>query len=414
VADHTTLDQRLADGRRHLVDSIEQPPLAQIAGRAATIRRRRRMAGMGGTLTAVLAVMLFAVQSLQGVAPSPPSGRGSAPPPPVWKGLGITLTGLAGTAPDLPGRVVDVEFADTDRGYLLTLDCASACRIGFATTVDGGRSWQVRQLPSGVGGASADRPPRLWAAGTWAVVAGDGPAAYASTDGGATWMQVRSKDENVVSMQPGPLLWLDTGSGQIRAWLPDGEPAILQYQPEMTVRWVSGIRSGDGSWWAGGVDTGGRPALAVSHDGGASWPRVALPDAPTGGYEVRVATLGQTVYAAVLGPPGPAGTLHREIRAIYRSTDGGANFTRTFSGGVPGTVVGDLVPLVDDRLLLAGSDHHWYVSADGGATFRDAPDLLPVGHFARTPAGYVAYDLLGGGWCAFSADGSNWFKLNVK
>src|SRR6266508_3237431 len=105
---------------------------------------------------------------------------------------------------------------------------------------------------------------------------------------------------------------------------------------------------------------------------------------------------------------------YREILAIEHSTDGGRTFQRTFHGGVPGTVAGDLVPLADDRLLLAGSDHHWYVSADHGASFRDAPDLLPVNRIARTQAGYVAYDLLGGGWCAFSVDGVSWVKLNVK
>jgi hypothetical protein len=54
------------------------------------------------------------------------------------------------------------------------------------------------------------------------------------------------------------------------------------------------------------------------------------------------------------------------------------------------------------------------VSADRGGTFTVAPDLLSVRRIARTQAGYVAYDLFGGGWCAFSVDGLNWYKINVK
>jgi photosystem II stability/assembly factor-like uncharacterized protein len=416
VRDRTDLDERLATGRQRLVDSIEQPPLAQITARAATLRRRRRAAELGGSLTAVLAVILLAVQWLHPTAGSPPGGgHGSAAPAPVWRGLGITLTGLPGTATELPGDVVDVQFADTDHGYLLTASCPSRgdCAVGFAATVDGGQSWQVRALPAGMRGAPADHLPRLWAAASWVAVA-NGEAASVSTDGGATWTPVPATGTNVVSVPAGGLFWLDTGTGQVKVWLGEAGSSPLYYQPPIVVRWVAPTRAGDGAWWAGGVDSAGRAALAVTRDGGARWDAVPLADAGPGAYEVRVATLGRTVYAAVLGPPGPRGTPYRQILAIYHSTDGGAQFRRTFTGGVPGTVSGDLVPLADDRLLVAGSDRRWYVSADHGTTFDNAPDLLAVGRIARTQAGYVAYDLLGGGWCAFSVDGSSWFKLNVK
>ncbi len=425
MPDRTDLDERLAAGRQRLVDSIEQPPLAQITARATTLRRRRRAAELGGSLTAVLAVILLAVQWLHPTAGSPPGGgHGSAAPAPVWRGLGITLTGLPGTATELPGDVVDVQFADTDHGYLLTASCPSRgdCAVGFAATVDGGQSWQVRALPAGMRGAPADHLPRLWAATNWVVVASgeaaspvspQSTAPSVSTDGGVTWTLVPA-DTNVVSVPSGGLFWLDTATGQVRVWLGEAGSAQLHDQPPISVRWVAATRAGDGAWWAGGVGSDGHAAVAVTRDGGENWQTLSLADAGPDVYEVRVATLGRTVYAAALGPPGPVGTIHREIRAIYHSTDGGTTFQRTFYGGVPGTLAGDLIPLADDRLLLAAADRHWYVSADHGATFADAPDLLAVSRFARTQAGYVAYDLLGGGWCAFSVDGVSWVKLNVK
>ena len=75
---------------------------------------------------------------------------------------------------------------------------------------------------------------------------------------------------------------------------------------------------------------------------------------------------------------------------------------------------GEMVPLLDGRLLMAGDDQRWYVSEDG-KTFTQADGTLPaVGHLTRTPAGYVAYDMFNAGWAAYSADGSTWRKLQIN
>jgi hypothetical protein len=74
-----------------------------------------------------------------------------------------------------------------------------------------------------------------------------------------------------------------------------------------------------------------------------------------------------------------------------------------------------MVPLLDGRLLVAGTDQRWYASADDGRTFTRAEGTLPaVGRLARTTAGYVAYDLFGGGWAAYSPDGATWRKLQIN
>ncbi|HEX5597432.1 MAG TPA: sialidase family protein, partial [Micromonosporaceae bacterium] len=112
----------------------------------------------------------------------------------------------------------------------------------------------------------------------------------------------------------------------------------------------------------------------------------------------------------VLGPD-------RAILALLHSADGGQTFTRTRKGnaGAPQSLAGAMVPLLDGRLLVAGGDRRWYISADDGATFTRAEGNLPaVGRLARTSAGYIAYDLFGGGWAAFSSDGSAWRKLQIN
>jgi photosystem II stability/assembly factor-like uncharacterized protein len=419
------LAERLAARRRWLVDSIEAPPLEQVVARAGALRRRRRQrVQAAGSLLAALAVLAMTIQPWhRGGTGVPPVGQQSTAPAPVWRGLGITLTGLVEPAVDLPGTIVDVEFADPDRGYLLSTQCPASgdCQLGFARTVDGGHSWQSGTPPvSAVPQPLGEHRPRLWTVGTWvAFVGADGHdgGAYASDDGGAHWSpRYPSSGIRLGSLPPGARLWPDAHSGEVLAWLPDGAtPVALAHQPPITVRWTAETEAGDDAWWVGGSDPAGNPALAVTRDRGQTWQRTSFTE--PGGYEVRVATLGRDVYAVVLGPPGqpgPPGPPARVIDGFYHSADGGAHFARTRQGGAPGTLADDLVPLLDGRLLMAGADGSWYVSLDNGATFTVVPDLLSVRRIGRTWTGYVAYDLLGGGWCAYSVDGSNWYKLSVR
>jgi len=95
------------------------------------------------------------------------------------------------------------------------------------------------------------------------------------------------------------------------------------------------------------------------------------------------------------------------IEAVYRSVDGGPF---TLFAERPGTVAGEVVPLLDGRLLVAGPD--WYV---GTSTLARAGGSLPwVGEIQRTPGGWVAYDLFSADWAAVSRDGTEWQKVNVR
>jgi hypothetical protein len=447
------LDERLKTCRQWLIESIDQPALSEVSARASALRRRRRRALAAGT-TALLAVMVLLVaQPWQNGAGrrGPVAPAASAVPPgtpPVWSGLGITLTGIAGAVRELPGDVVDVQYTDPEHGYLLTADCGDprvACRIGFAATDDGGRYWQARPLPSGAGSAPVGKLPRLLALGTRVVLAthpAGGDARFdrfLTEDAGQTWTP-GSVDpvagEQVESAPAGSRLWLSSpadpysgcAAGPVLAWPPHGgQPLRLRTQPPIEVCWMAPAPDATGGWWAGGVEAGrgpgqGRPALAVTHDGGRTWRQTLLPEEDTGGYRTQVATLGSDAYAVVLGRThgSEVGAPTDRILAIYHSSDSGAHFEATRRSAdagrepAPGTLAGDPVPLLDGRLLLAGQDLAWYVSSDTGATFTRVPGLLSTRRVSATPGGYVAYDLLGGGWAAFSVDGSAWFKINAR
>jgi hypothetical protein len=116
------------------------------------------------------------------------------------------------------------------------------------------------------------------------------------------------------------------------------------------------------------------------------------------------------VYASVVSPRGgqPSSdtlTLH----AVYRSVNGNP-FQRY--GPTETAIVGDVVPLLDGRLLAAGP--MWYLSTDGAAFKKDTGRLPYVGRFARTPGGWIAYNLFQSGFAAVSRDGVEWHKFTIR
>jgi photosystem II stability/assembly factor-like uncharacterized protein len=414
MPDQTGLDERLAGGREALLADITQPSMERLAARAAVLRRRRRAARGGAAALAVVAAVALVVR------PGGEPAREVAEPPrvsPVYEAEGITINGLPDpfAALDVPGTVVDVEFADPEHGYAVSAcEGTGGCRPSFAATADGGRTWASTPLPREVDARSR---PELATFGVDRLVLRAGDRAYASRDGGRTWVGATVADAPTEPVA-GDLLRLggngDTcAGGRVEVWGPDAAPrGPLPRQPAFGVCWVAQAPTATGAWWVGGMSADGRAAVAVTPDGGRTWQTKPLAVAGA----ARVATLGRYAYALVTGPGG-------ELRAVFRSADRGATFTRVPATRLPGGVAGDAVPLLDGRLLLvepAAADRvepggRWHVSADDGATFKRAAGTLPaVGRLARTPAGYVAYDLFNAGWTAFSTDGSTWRKLELR
>jgi hypothetical protein len=395
---HTPLSEGLSQARTDLLDAIHQPPLDQIAGRATTLRRHRRTVRSWTALTAVVAIALLrpwagGTEATIQPGDTPPGG-------PIYAAAGITIDGLTAAVPeipDLPGAIADVEFADSDHGYLITTKRA------FASTQDGGFTWRRRDLPADARVTDLIQFP----GGQLAL-----PEGYVSADGGKIWRDPVHRTEPVAAAGKDELLRLGVNSG-LEVWSPEHGPrGVLTNPPPITVSWVATRPTADGTWWVGGTSSDGsnRPALASSSDGGRTWHPVVL-DAPAG--QAQVSVLGHHAYAMVTGAD-------RIIQAILRSADGGQTFTRTRTGGTaePTTLSGEAVPLLDGRLLVTTTSHEWYVSDDDGASFTQATGSLPVvGALRRTWAGYVAYDLFGpepAGWTAFSADGSTWRKLHIR
>lgn len=178
-------------------------------------------------------------------------------------------------------------------------------------------------------------------------------------------------------------------------------------QPGIEVCWWSAVRGGDGAWWVGGRSAG-HPAVSVSRDGGQSWTDTVF----TGAGRAQVAMLGRDVFAAIVDAQPAAGAPDR-LLGVAASHDGGATFGPVGPTAGQATLGGDLVPLLDGRLLIVDGYNHWLVSADRGASWHRLEGLHPTMRLARTAAGYVAYQMASI-YTAFSIDGSTWQKLDAR
>jgi photosystem II stability/assembly factor-like uncharacterized protein len=412
-----------------LLAEIAQPDLATVRRRAGALRRRRTVTRVGGlALAAIVAAGLVSLRPWGSPDRSGPEVAATPSPSggPVWSdaALGLTVNGMIQSPADPRGEITDVEFVDADRGFAVVADCtASDCRqLSVVSTADGGLTWAIyasrTPLP-----ARLSAVPDLLAFGPDQLMLAY-PEPYYSADGGNRWWPARASPSQSVAVIPaGAQLRVQLGpsggcgSGVVEVWVFEyGHRGDLAVQPPIAPCWTSGTPAADGSFWVGGMDRrSGVPALAVTRDRGKTWQSPDLAGSAAGalpGAWAQVSTLGAYAYAVVVGPNGQLGS-------IYRSVDRGERFTRTRDGASPatqpGSISGEAVPMLSGGLLIVGTNGTWYVSDDDGTTFRAANDEIPkAGRLVRTPAGYVALDLFGTGWAAYSSDGATWRKLHLN
>jgi hypothetical protein len=408
--------------RLDLLDRIQMPALATVQRRARVLRRRRRGLALAAAALACLVALGMGTLVLgqRSGVPSPAAASASGDAGSVWRGGGLTLYGLTGPVLDLPGDLRDVQFADRQHGYALATACTGGiCRVTLGASTDGGQSWAAWSAPTN--DVPLSQVPALVTLASQSVLLVQSDGIWVRPDGPDTWHLISpSNPTTVAAVPPGGRLWQEPSTdcvpGGIRVFGPDGTPASLATTPALDVCWVAPAPALDGSWWVGGRVPRGQgtaPAVAVSRDDGRSWHVSPLPG-PDGAWG-QVSVLGTDVFASVLslrgGNPYPE---TRTIHAVYRSAAGGA-FT-PYAGSI-GTLIGDVVPLLDGRLAAAGPN--WYLSTGSGAALSTAP--TPAGgsmpwvyRVQRTAGCWVAYNLFQAGWAAISTDGESWRKINLR
>ncbi|WP_433214572.1 sialidase family protein [Dactylosporangium sp. CS-047395] len=393
------LESRLRAERDRL--DIDQPPMEVIAARAAALRRRRLAARTGIASLATLAVIGAAVATVD--RPSTPAPMiAASDPAATWSAGGITIAGLDHLPADLPGAVRDVEFLDAERGYLLSTDC---CTTWVSTTDDGGRTWRTVESP-------VPGQPRMVVTAAGVTLFGEDHRTRATSADGEHWTAGGNKldPDNALTGDARMVQLGNSECGSATAGLAGTRLAPLPQQPPISVCWRSPVRAGDGAWWVAGGDWNGL-AVAVSRDDGQSWTTTHFP-----GYDAatrpRMAMLGRTVFLAIAAPQEAAGAPDR-LLAVAVSTDGGATFGPPRPTAGNATIGGDLVPLLDGRLLIVDGYGHWLVSEDSGTSWVRLEGLHLTMRLARTEGGYVAYQMTTI-YTAFSADGADWQKLDAQ
>jgi photosystem II stability/assembly factor-like uncharacterized protein len=397
------LDKSLDELRDDLRSTITPPDLAQVVGRARQRSVRRRM--QLGAIGAVVAVSV-AVPVLRAV-PEPPS-----------------------TATPLDPPAYQVDFADADHGYALGNDCDGSCEITLLATEDGGRTWHPRQVPAG---DEAYRKSELLVADADRLVlyltpvdAEAEPTALFSVDSGQTWRE--SDGLGLVRptfIPPGAdLQGMCTATTDSRECTdsivdlrPDGSAVWrIPTEPPLVPTNLGPVATASGEFWVIGRDASGQRAIAVTADDGRTWATNPLDvrGEPTRRDPWSVVGCGDTLYATVVGSVGNNPV---ELLAVFRSTDRGRSWTRTWQpteGRRLLNVFGDAVATADGRLLVYSTTEGTLESTDG-RTFTKVDRRLP-GPVTWTRGGYVAeigYVAEGRTGYEISQDGIEWWRFEL-
>ncbi len=265
--------------------------------------------------------------------------------------LATTDGGADWTAHDAGISVTAVSFADTLHGYAVGPSGA------LATTTDGGASWQVHSNSTPREGL-----PLLFSITFtdldhgWAV--GDG-IILATSDGGASWSaQTAGSGLHSVCFLDASDGWAVGGGRPSVGYSFGGARVILHtrdgglsWQTQFTRPETSGGSFTDvdfidaGHGWAAGATTRGRPCVARTTDGGASWKFVAL--AQRGGAVTAVSFVDDSRGWATVREIGP----HAHYM-ICATTNGGLTWRRQHAG-------------VWNDITFVNARHGWAVGGSG-------------------------------------------------
>jgi photosystem II stability/assembly factor-like uncharacterized protein len=409
------LDQELTRMREGVRDTLPVPAFEQVVARhkQRVVRRRMQIGAAVAVLVVSLAIPLLRGQMIEDAKPAAPPPNQSVLP----KGPFLS----------------DADFFDADHGYVVRTTCENGdpqkCVEGLLATSDG-THWERRPLPK-------PGTVRSWARASievlgqdeltvdWTEAQGELTHRIRSVDGGRTWRTVKVPDTVTATVPEIPenaaLVWTCAqlvGGGHTCAErgfavvLPgSGRSALLANRPHLSAMMAGEVPTLDGRWWVAGRDPKTNEwSLAISDDNGRSWTtsRLGFRDSVYG-YGWSVNSAGGTLYASAVGalPNSSNG-----LTAIFRSTDGGRTWQRTWQpadGKEPRRVYSGVVPGENGSLMVNTPDGKSYVSSDGGRTFQVSKRKFEDYSY-RTRAGFVAgsADVLD-----FSPDGIDWRRVKI-
>ncbi|HEX6360377.1 hypothetical protein [Actinophytocola sp.] len=401
------LDTSLHELRDDLRRTLTRPDLSHVADRARQRTVRRRM-----QLGAIVAVVLVsaAVPALRLVQSDsqPPAQPPAAPAP------------------------YTVDFADADHGYAFQQHCEDndgPCVFALRATDDGARTWRRVSLPESRetfvrGMVSVMSPKGLGFSRAKPGLVGE-VEQFVSDDGGRTWHDRDVEHQESPTLIPArsqtvPMCVSRTSDNVcvigVGMLTPLAKAAPVLTQPPIDDPWPGTTATEGGLYWAAGRErTTGTWSVSVTSDYGATWATTPLDFKGLPSLQVdgawSMTERGSDMYLTVVGNVGVGPT---ELLAVFRSTDKGVSWARTWQSTEKHelqAVTGDAVLTADGELLVYSRVVGTVASSDGGRTFAKARHQFP-GPVRWTRAGY----LVTGSNNAFelSGDGLTWRRFEVR
>ncbi len=256
-----------------------------------------------------------------------------------------------------PAPVGDIAFVRTSLGYGVGLPGDARA---FVRTTDGGSTWtRAAELPDGIGGYNAHVLSFADAAHGWIVTATG--HLLATDDGGATWRQLPDPAGSSPIVGNGPVTQaaladsrhgcvaasVGTGAQLLEAtsdggatWQPAaGSDVLACAEGTIGIRLLASLSSlspgsptlphlaavtGQSDAWATVVDG----ALAVTHDGGATWTSLVWPASPRSPDPMAFSGPFELSFV-----DSANGWMLANDHRLYRTTDGGRSWTQLPGGG---------------------------------------------------------------------------------
>jgi hypothetical protein len=332
-------------------------------------------------------------------------------------------------------------FLDADNGVLLALRCIGQrvitsnriCEYALSSTADGGRTWRLGTLPTGVF-RTVDDPavPRLYALDNGALLLEDGETdrRWLTTDRGGGWQEQPAAVSGSVPAAPvgsvvlagcpacrsAGLTLLRSApigaSGSVTstvvgmvppAGLGPGDVASLLDGANGAVWWAA-----DGSGWIVGSSVATGAWVARTDDGGARWQRtsfaVALQDGTAGEPQGVSTRDGRVVHVLIATPTG---------QALRRSEDGGRHWRSVAMPGEQSTGW-TIVTLPDGGVLAVGGNNVEVLAPVPGARFEPLPNAPPLLAVVDAGGRYAGVAVARPNELWTSIDGRNWELLTVR
>lgn len=317
-----------------------------------------------------------------------------APAGGIWKSIdnGTTWTPLTDELPQIGVSGIAVDYSNSNVIYIATgdKDAGDSYSVGVYKSTDGGLTWN----PTGtMGGSNPSRagdilihPTNnqiLWCATNNGI--------YKTTNAGISWTQVQTGDfaQGNIRLKPSDpstvyavsnnRFYKSTNEGnsftQINTGLPANSSRLLLDVTPADANYIY-ILSANGS--------GDMQGIYRSTNGGTNWTKTSSNEASTG----DVFESPQAWYDLALAvSPTNADEIYTGCLNVWKSTDGGVSVTKMnnwSSPSAPSYTHADIHYLgFHGNRLFCGSDGGIYVSSNGGTNFTDLTAGVQISQFYK-------------------------------